>query len=149
MARGRGCAASSARVRCREQRTLSAALKFYCGKEHVDAHGSEADVIATIKVLNGQLEKYRDLPKDVDGVVKSCIKSDPSFVDPEGKLRWRNGEVTIGFGQKNGISLKDMADEDPSYLSWIMRGQFNSDVKRIVKRALAGDYMTKDSAKKS
>jgi DNA polymerase-3 subunit epsilon len=34
-----------------EPRTLSAAYKFYCQKELVNAHSAEADVNATIDVL--------------------------------------------------------------------------------------------------
>ena len=41
-----------------EQRTLSAAYKFYCNKELTGAHGAEADVTATYEVLKAQLEKY-------------------------------------------------------------------------------------------
>src|SRR3954469_18901418 len=38
-----------------EPRTLTAAYKFYCQKELVDAHGAEADVKATIDVLLSQI----------------------------------------------------------------------------------------------
>ena len=38
-----------------EPRTLTAAYKFFCEKELVDAHSAEADVDATIEVLMAQL----------------------------------------------------------------------------------------------
>ncbi len=39
-----------------EPRTLTAAYKFYCEKELVDAHSAEADVNATIDVLMSQIQ---------------------------------------------------------------------------------------------
>ena len=41
----------------KEERTLSAALKFYCGKTLENAHSAEADTMATYEILLGQLEK--------------------------------------------------------------------------------------------
>lgn len=39
-------------------RNLSAAYKFYCGKEHTTAHTGAGDVRATIEILEKQLEKH-------------------------------------------------------------------------------------------
>ena len=51
-----------------EQRTLSAALKFYCNEELVDAHSAMADTRATFDVLMAQLERYDELDGDVDSL---------------------------------------------------------------------------------
>ena len=49
-----------------EQRTLSAAYKFYCGKDLEGAHGAEADTMATFEVLKSQLDRYEEeLQNDV------------------------------------------------------------------------------------
>jgi DNA polymerase-3 subunit epsilon len=53
-----------------EQRTLSAAYKFYCNKNLEDAHSAEADAAATWEVLEAQLEKYPQIGSTVDAVVK-------------------------------------------------------------------------------
>jgi DNA polymerase III subunit epsilon len=45
-----------------EKRDLSAALQFYCGKEHTDALAALADVEATKEVLFAQIEKYQLQP---------------------------------------------------------------------------------------
>ena len=47
-----------------EQRTLTAAYKFYCGKDLQNAHSAEADTIATYEVLKAQLDRYEDLEND-------------------------------------------------------------------------------------
>ena len=41
-----------------EKRTLSAAYKFYCGKDLENAHSALADTQATYEVLQAQLDKY-------------------------------------------------------------------------------------------
>jgi DNA polymerase-3 subunit epsilon len=45
----------------KEERTLSAALKFYCGQSLENAHSAEADTLATYEILKAQLERYPDL----------------------------------------------------------------------------------------
>ena len=53
-----------------EQRTLSAAYKFYCGKDLDDAHSANADTRATYEVLKAQLDKYPSLQNDIDFLSK-------------------------------------------------------------------------------
>ena len=40
-----------------EPRDLTAAVRFYCGRDHAGAHGAEADTRATLDVLKAQLAK--------------------------------------------------------------------------------------------
>jgi DNA polymerase-3 subunit epsilon len=49
-----------------EKRTLSAAYKFYCGKDHEDAHSSMSDTRVTYEVFLAQLEKYEELENNID-----------------------------------------------------------------------------------
>ena len=44
----------------KEQRTLKAAYKFYCGENLDNAHSAEADTMATYQVLEAQLDRYAD-----------------------------------------------------------------------------------------
>ena len=64
----------------KEQRTLSAAYKFYCQKELDNAHSAEADTKATYEVLKSQLERYDDLENDVNFLSEySCFGSNVDF----------------------------------------------------------------------
>jgi DNA polymerase-3 subunit epsilon len=48
-----------------ERRTLSAAVKFYCDDEISGAHTASGDVLATMRVLAGQISRYPELPRGV------------------------------------------------------------------------------------
>ncbi|MFA5203966.1 MAG: 3'-5' exonuclease [Lentisphaeria bacterium] len=124
----------------REPRTLSAALRLYCGKEHTGAHGAEADVLATIEVIEGQFERYADLPHDLAELDRLCQQRQDDSVDAAGKLRWRGDDVIINFGQKSGATLRDLAAGEPSYLKWILQKDFAPEVKELVREALAGRF---------
>ena len=126
--------------RRREPRTLTAAMRHYCNAELEDAHNCEADVLATIKVLEAQLHRYEDLPKSIVELDAQFNPRTNSFVDWDGKLRWEKDRVVIGFGQKRGTALNLLVEEDPSYLEWILGGDFSAEVKTIVANALKGEY---------
>ena len=117
----------------REPRDLSAALAFYCGDEHAGAHGAEADAEATFRVIEGQMERYPDLPADVEGLALYCFPPHPDFIDREGKLTWdAGGEAALNFGVNRGRRLREIAVKDPSYLSWMLRKQFGPEVEQMV-----------------
>ena len=63
-----------------EQRTLSAAYKFYCNKSLENAHTAEADTLATYEVLKAQLDRYPDLKNDVAFLSQySCYSNNVDF----------------------------------------------------------------------
>ena len=120
----------------REPRTLEAALQFYCGVAHDDAHGTTADVIATLQVLVGQFGRYDDLPRDLDALHE--IGRDPTWIDAEGKLKWAGGDVVFAFGKHQGVPLK-IADR--SYVTWVMNADWcPADTREILRHALKGEY---------
>ena len=116
-----------------EPRDLSAAVRFYLGRDHAGAHGAEADAKATLEVLKAQMEKYPSLPQTVDEMDEYLVPHDPLNADRYGMLRWKNGQLTINFGKKKGCSLKKLMIDEPNYLRWIIRGEFETEVKAIVR----------------
>ncbi len=124
----------------REPRTLGAALELYCGKSHEDAHSALADVLATLDVLDGQLQRYPDLPHDLQALALYCNPEDNTLLDRDGKLRWSGDEVVIGFGQKAGMALRELATHEPAYLRWMLKREFSQEVKTIVQNALNGQF---------
>lgn len=131
----------------REPRDLTAALKFYCGDVHADAHGAEADVRATLNVLLGQFKRYPDLPTDMETLDKTFNPTDPFNADRSGRLRWVDGELTVNFGKKKGFKVRDLVMDDPGFLKWIIKNDFPQDTRQICDNALKGVYPQPPRAK--
>lgn len=127
----------------KEPRDLSAALKFYCNEEHIDAHGAEADVIATIKVFDGQIERYDDLPRDMNALDDFCNQRNPNWVDNTGKFRWLNGQVALNFGKKKDELLRDLINNDKGFINWMLRSDFPADTREIIEKAQKGIWPQK------
>ncbi len=127
----------------KEPRDLTAALRYYCGELHLGAHGAMEDVVATTRVLEAQLERYDDLPRDLAGLDAFCNPRDPSWADQDGKLKWVGDDLVINFGQKQGKKLVDLVKDDSKYLDWILKGDFRADTKAIIENAKRGQYPTR------
>lgn len=124
----------------KEPRDLAAAVRFYCGHEHPEAHSSEDDARAAAEVLQAQLERYEDLPRDVQALHELCNPVDPSWIDPDGKFRWAGEDAVIAFGQHKGRTLRALAAAEPDYMSWMLGQDFSPEVMRIVSEALSGGF---------
>jgi len=142
---GRRIADSFTIFQRKERRDLTAAYKFYCGKDLTGAHRAEADVRATAEILFAQVERYADLPKDMAGLDAFCSAVDPSRVDADGKFVWKSGEAAFGFGNKHkGKTLREVVAQDRGYISWMVdKGNFSADVVRICREALEGKFPAK------
>ena len=116
----------------KEQRTLSAAYAFYCGKDLEDAHSADADTMATYEVLLAQTERYSDLPKDVDGLAQYSAPSQ-RFADLAGKLSYNDkGEVVFAFGKYKDVPVTEVLNKDSGYYGWIMQGDFPQYTKNVI-----------------
>lgn len=126
-----------------EPRTLSAAYKFYCNKEHKKAHSALADIQATVKILNKQLVKYKEA-RDWDFIYKIHHLSDDRYVDNERKFYWRNGQAYFTFSKYRDTALEEVVKKDPEFLEWILSAGFSEETKNIVKKALQGELPKKN-----
>ncbi|MCX7819650.1 MAG: 3'-5' exonuclease [Kiritimatiellae bacterium] len=127
----------------KEPRTLSAAARFYVGVEHVGAHGALADAEMTLRVLERQIERYEDLPREVPALSEWCFPTNTDAADLEGKLRWTpEGELVLTFGRFKGRTLRELANDSSGpgrdYLKWMLRQEFAPDVRAWVQDALEG-----------
>lgn len=115
-----------------EQRTLVAAYKFYCDKNLEGAHSAEADTLATLEVLEAQLDRYPDeLKNDVDFL--SDFSSRSRFVDYAGRIIYDENDVEVfGFGKHKGRPVSEVFREEPSYYAWMMNGDFPQYTKKVI-----------------
>ncbi|MBQ2289756.1 MAG: 3'-5' exonuclease [Bacteroidaceae bacterium] len=117
----------------REPRTLTAAYKFYCGKNLEDAHSALADTRATYEVLKAQLDHYADMENDM-----SALSKESSFtnnVDFAGRMVYdENGCEVLNFGKYKGMPVDAVLDRDPGYYGWMMNGDFTLNTKQVLTR---------------
>jgi DNA polymerase III subunit epsilon len=137
----------------KEPRTLTAAVKFYCGRSHEGAHNADADVQATIDVLNEMVtrqEFYRQVEEihpglvrlhfnDYSDVASMSIKELAEFskmeerVDLAGKIvRNADGQPVYNFGNSKGVRVVD----DPSFGRWMLQKDFSENTKDTVRDIL-------------
>jgi DNA polymerase-3 subunit epsilon len=115
----------------KEQRTLSAAYKFYCDQELVNAHTAEADTKATYEILKAQLDRYCDLPNDIDELSK--FSSQNQNVDFVGRIIYNEeGQEIFNFGKYKGQLVTEVFKKDLGYYSWMMNGQFPMHTKNVL-----------------
>ena len=123
----------------KEPRDLSAAVRFFLERDHDGAHGAVADIEATLDVLDAQLAKYDDLPRDVDGLDRWLNPQVVDAVDRQGKFVIREGEIVFAFGKLRGRALREVARVERDYLEWILRQDFPEDARALVEKALRGE----------
>jgi DNA polymerase-3 subunit epsilon len=115
----------------KEQRNLSAAYKFYCNKYLEDAHSAEADTRATYEILQAQLDKYSDLPNDVDELAK--FSSHNRNVDFMGRIIYDDEDQEVfNFGKYKGQRVADVLKKDPGYYGWMINGSFPLHTKKVL-----------------
>jgi len=112
-----------------EQRTLSAAYKFYCNKSLENAHTASADTMATYEVLKAQLDRYPELENDVTFLSK--FSSFNNNVDFAGRMVYNDkGQEVFNFGKHKGQLVTEVFASDPNYYAWMMNGDFPLNTKQ-------------------
>jgi len=126
-----------------EKRTLSAAYEFYCNKRLENAHSASADTLASLEVLEAQVQKYEgnkvtDLLGKEIGVLENNMETLHKLtvtnkVDLAGRIALNDeGSEVFNFGKHKGKKVTDIFDQEPQYYDWIMKGDFPLDTKRKV-----------------
>lgn len=114
-----------------EPRTLTAAYKYYCDKDLVNAHAAEADTLATYEVLEAQIAKYPELKGDMNFL--SEFSSHNKNRDLAGMIgENEDGEATFNFGKHKGKKVTDIFEQEPGYYAWIQRSDFPLYTKKIL-----------------
>jgi DNA polymerase-3 subunit epsilon len=106
-----------------EPRTLTAAYKFYCEKELINAHGAEADIAATIEVLLSQLKRYPKLGDSVDSILSTI--GEEKIVDYARRFIFDDKGIELfNFGKHKGRPVTEVLKSEPQYYDWMMKGDF-------------------------
>ena len=114
-----------------EQRTLSAAYKFFCDKDLINAHSAEADTRATYEVLKSQLDRYENLENDISSLAD--FSRHTKNVDFAGRIVYNKEDVAVfNFGKYRGVPVEQVLEKDPGYYGWMMNGDFPRYTKKIL-----------------
>jgi len=115
----------------KEERTLSAALKFYCGKSLENAHTAEADTLATYEILKAQLDRYDDLDNDMKSLADYTTRK--KSVDFAGFIALNNeGKEIFTFGKNKGQLVEEVLEKEPGYYGWIQGADFPLYTKKVL-----------------
>lgn len=125
-----------------EQRTLSAAYRFYCDKTLEGAHGAEADATATWEILEAQVLRYPNIGDTLDSIMKATGEED--LVDFARRfVKSPEGVELFNFGKHKGKPVAQVLKEEPQYYDWMMRGDFAHDTKQKLTE-MFNRFMLKD-----
>ena len=123
----------------KEERTLAAAYRFYCNKEIINAHSAEADTLATMEILEAQLDKYGDLKNDVDYLQEFSTMG--TNVDLAGRIIMNDKkEEVFNFGKHKGKLVTEVFKAEPSYYDWMMKGDFPLQTKQVITSLRLRDF---------
>ena len=117
-----------------EARTLSAAYSFFCNKELQNAHSAEADITATIEILEAQLDRYKALGTDVKGIHE--LTNTEQYVDYARRIVLKDGEPVFNFGKHKGKKVTAVFTEEPQYYDWMMQSDFALHTKQKISEIL-------------
>ena len=121
----------------KEPRDLSSALKFYCNKDHGNAHTALDDTLATYEVLLSQLDKYHDLEPSVDFL--STLTRRNKNIDFAGRIiEDDNGDAIFNFGKHKGKKVKEVLTKEKGYYSWMMNSDFPEYTKKVITQVKLG-----------
>jgi len=120
-----------------ERRDLTAAARYYLGREHEEAHTALGDIRTSAAVLSAQLDMYAHIPRDLDGLHAYCEEFAPFRTEVD---RWftspEQGRVFLR-GKHKGHALAEVAREAPDYLQWMLgTDDMDEDVLAVVREAL-------------
>lgn len=117
-----------------EERTLSAAYKFYCQKILEGAHSAEADAQATYEILEAQVTRYPQMGATVDSIVQ--FTGEDEMVDFARRFIKENGIEIFNFGKHKGKTVEKVLKEEPQYYDWMMKGDFAMNTKQKLTEIL-------------
>ena len=127
-----------------EQRTLTAAFKFYCGKNLEDAHSAEADATATFEILDAQVLRYPQMGNTVESITK--FTGEDELVDFSRRFIKVNGIEVFNFGKHKGKPVADVLKNEPQYYDWMMKGDFAMNTKQKLTEILNRTLIKKVSS---
>lgn len=129
-----------------EPRDLSAAARFYLGREHEEAHTALGDIRTSAAVLGAQLQRYPHVPRDLDGLHGYCEEFAPIRTEVDRWFSTTDEGRVFRRGKHTGQPLDEVARSAPDYLHWMLSvDDMDEDVAALVREALERASNPKES----
>lgn len=120
-----------------EQRTLAAAYQFYCGKQIENAHNALYDTLATLEVLQAQIQKYENLDNNIASLAQFSTVGTQQNADFAGRLSFDdNREVCYNFGKHKGKTVAQVLKLEPGYYGWMLEADFPLHTKQVLRKEM-------------
>ena len=114
-----------------EQRTLTAALKFYCDKELINAHSAMADTDATYEMLLAQVDRYDELENNLEFL--SNFSTRKRSLDVAGFIVLnKENQPCFSFGKHKGKTVEEVLEKEPGYFGWLLNADFPLYTKKVL-----------------
>ncbi|MCH1539594.1 MAG: 3'-5' exonuclease [Flavobacteriaceae bacterium] len=114
-----------------EQRTLTAALKFYCDKELINAHSAMADTDATYEILLAQVDRYDELENNLEFL--SNFSTRKRSLDVAGFIVLnKENQPCFSFGKHKGKTVEEVLEKEPGYFGWLLNADFPLYTKKVL-----------------
>lgn len=123
-------------------RSLEDAVREFCGREHVGAHGALADANATMDVMSGMLARWPELSRTPEeDLARMSNFGDRDYADLAGKLyRDADGDLRYAFGKAKDVKVRD----DIGYANWMLnKASFPGNTNDVLEAEL--DRLDKES----
>ena len=116
----------------KEERTLSAAMKFYCD-EHTTMHTTPKPMSGQRSLCSrAQLERYKDIGKLPPSFTTTAAAA-RLWTTPASCAQMISGEIVFNFGKNKGKPVKG----DLDYARWMLESDFPEGTKMVLRRILS------------
>lgn len=123
-----------------EPRGLEQFIERVTGEKH-DGHRAALDVAGAVTAMLKMFDTWPELPRTVDALSDICWTQNPVNIHPAGKIQWRGSVPTMCFGK---YDTWDMRRVPSDYWDFIVRKDFDPQMKRLAREAMAGVYPVRD-----
>jgi DNA polymerase-3 subunit epsilon len=117
-----------------EPRNLIGATKRFLKEDLTNAHQAKADVIATARVFEKQMEEFGPMYEDIDDLSESTSKL-RNKLDLSGKfIINENHQICLSFGKYKDKPVQEVFKNDSGYFLWMAeKSDMSNEVKKLAK----------------